>query len=328
MTNFNGYIRWTAFFVSGKTEDDSLYPSIYMIDISSGALIQRIFLDTVMNVTVNGVAETDYGRGGVPSGQPAAIDSDGNGYVDRIYIGTDKGFMYKVNIPDEDPDPSEELDDISVCVINGDFQVGTGGDTIPADQQWHPIYAAPTVLVDNEMVGDAINYQVLLFWGTSDNPYYDEGTDVSTTTYHFFAYLDQDSKAECSAAELEWFYELPPGHRVYASAFAAAGQIYFGTSTSTVEDPCAASVGDDSNQGRLYVLDMDTGVSLLSDPDDGGEGLKVGDVRTSPLVDDQHLYFKTSAGLLSLGAGQYNNAINLGSLSNPQVRLWREIWEE
>jgi hypothetical protein len=52
-----------------------------------------------------------------------------------------------------------------------------------------------------------------------------------------------------------------------------------------------------------------------------------GDVRTSPLVDDQHLYFKTSAGLLSLGAGVYNNPINLGSLSDPTIRLWQEVWE-
>ena len=31
----------------------------------------------------------------------AIVDSDGNGYLDRIYIGTDKGYLYKVNIPDD-----------------------------------------------------------------------------------------------------------------------------------------------------------------------------------------------------------------------------------
>ena len=326
VTNFNGEVRWTAFFVSGKMDDATQYPSIYMIDIAAGTLIQRVFLDTDIDITVGGVTTEDAGRGGIPSGQPAAIDSDGNGYLDRIYIGTDKGFLYKVNIPDEDPDPNEELDSITVCILNQDFVADDMADpnTVPAAQWWHPIYASPTVLVDNQMVNDAISYNIKVFFGTSDNPYFDEGTDTGTTTFHFFAYLDKGKKAECGTGELDWFYTLPQGHRISASAFAAAGQIYFGTTTAEVEDPCAGS--SDDNAGRIYVLNLDTGESLVSDPTDGAEGLKVGNVRTSPLVDDEHLYFKTASGLQSLGKGEYNNAITQGTLSDPAIRVWREVW--
>ena len=38
----NGTAKWVVFFVSGKTADASLYPSIYMIDVADGSLIQKI----------------------------------------------------------------------------------------------------------------------------------------------------------------------------------------------------------------------------------------------------------------------------------------------
>ena len=41
----NGTVRWAAFFVSGKNYDSNQYPSIYIIDIADGSLIQRIYLD-------------------------------------------------------------------------------------------------------------------------------------------------------------------------------------------------------------------------------------------------------------------------------------------
>ena len=42
----DGTTKWVAFFVSGKTYDASLYPSIYMIDIADGSVVRRIFLDS------------------------------------------------------------------------------------------------------------------------------------------------------------------------------------------------------------------------------------------------------------------------------------------
>ncbi|MHC4446015.1 MAG: DUF4114 domain-containing protein, partial [Planctomycetota bacterium] len=109
--------RWVAFFVSGKTYDTALYPSIYMINIADGSLIKRVHLN-----------QDPDGIGGVPSGQPAIVDSDGNGYIDRVYIGTDKGLMYKVNIPD---DPDAPAYDIMHCVINTDF-TDDEGITVPS----------------------------------------------------------------------------------------------------------------------------------------------------------------------------------------------------
>ena len=300
----DGSTRWVAFFVSGKTYDPNLYPSIYVIDVSDGSVIERVFLD----------AEPG-GIGGVPSGQPAIVDSDGNGYIDRIYIGTDKGYMYKVNIPD---DPDLPKYDISQCVINTDY-TDDQENTVLVAQQGHPIYASPTVVVDNHFSNSGeITYDIKIFFGTGDSPYYDEDINISETQYHFFAYRDRDQKGGCdeSAVFLDWFVGLPPGHRIFASAFAAAGNIYFGTATAETEDPCAAAEAD-ANKGRIY------GYTTEGDQRFSSE---VGNIIVSPLVEDQHLYFKTPSGLTSLGSGQYNNEMSGGGTADSSVSMWREVF--
>ena len=306
----DGEARWVVFFVSGKTYDETLYPSIYMIDIETGAVTERIYLNV-----------DSRGLGGVPSGQPALVDSDNNGYIDRIYVGTDKGLLYKVNLPD---DPYALNYNITHCVLNNDF-VDPYSNTVVEAQRWHPIYASPTVVVNNDYnsVGQ-IEYNIRVFFGTGDSPYYDEGTDTSSTTYHFFAYVDSDEKGACTGGELDWFYELPAGHRVYASAFAAAGVVYFGTSTAETEDPCDSS-GSGNNEGRIFAIDIDDGTSLLND--EGGQaGVKVGNVTTAPLVYDKHLYIQTPTGLISLGGSEYNSTVTQGGFAQTSVSVWREVY--
>lgn len=313
-TIYNGTKKWVAFFVSGKTYDSALYPSIYMIDIADGSVLKRIFLDS----------EPD-GLGGVPSGQPAVLDSDGNGYIDRIYIGTDKGYLYKVTIPDN-PNSSSSYG-ITNCVINTDFSYTDSDNvnhSIPLSQRYHPIYASPAVVVNNtfDSSGD-IQYKINILFGTGDSPYYDENINTSDTTYHFFAYIDESPKDECnpSAVSLDWFYELPAGERIFASAFAAAGNIYFGTSTSETEDPCEAAGSASANGGRLYVMKISNG-ALVTPP------ITTGNILSSPVVDDQHLYIKAVGGGLKTTTGAYNNPIIMGGLVETAVKTWREIFNK
>jgi hypothetical protein len=310
-----GQKKWAAFFVSGETFDDALYPSIYVIDIADGSVIQRIFLNC-----------EPAGRGGVPSGQPAIVDTDGNGYIDRLYIGTDKGYLYKVNLPD---DPDEVAYAISQCVINVDFDyVEVDGEgvsaprTVDTDQQYHSIYASPTVVVDNSLTSSGeLQYNVRIFFGTGDRPYADEDIDTGSTTYQFFAYTDHALKGSTSTSDIElsWFEALPAGHRVFASAFAAAGNIYFGTATSDTEDPCQGP-----NEGRIYGFTY-SGLTVINDSE-GEHGLEVGDIITTPLVEDEHLYIKTREGLKSFGSTRYNNKAKMGGLPYTRMRFWREIF--
>jgi hypothetical protein len=118
---------------------------------------------------------------------------------------------------------------------------------------------------------------------------------------------------------LDWFYELPPSHRVFASAFASAGNIYFGTATADTEDPCAGDGGDSDNAGNLFVLSMDG--------TDVEPPKRVGNVIASPVVEDEHLYVKSqTVGLQSMGSGRYNNQTLMGGLPDITIRYWREMF--
>jgi hypothetical protein len=313
---YNGSAKWVAFFVSGNDEryDSTQYPSVYMIDIGNGAVLQRIFLNA-----------EPAGIGGVPSGQPTIIDSDGNGYIDRFYIGTDKGFLYKVNIPD---DPDSTKYSISHCVVNTDY-TDEGGSSISSGWRYQPIYGSPVAVVDNSIdENGALSYKLRIFFGTGDSPYYAEDINSAGTRYHFLAYVDQAPKGNCSTSyvTLDWFYELPEGERVFSSAFAAAGMIYFGTSTANTEDPCENGGLASYNQGEIFAFDMKR-------PNDPTAPITpkwhqiVGNVTSAPLVEDQHLYLKTpGSGLQSFGHGRYNNEVIFGGWPELRVLLWRELW--
>jgi hypothetical protein len=306
----DGQAVWAAFFVSGKTYDTTLYPSIYIINVADGSVVKRVMLDA-----------DGSGVGGVPSGQPSIIDSDGNGYIDRLYIGTDKGFLYKVNIPD---DPDAVKFEFSNCVINRDFtDTGEPASSVAIDQRYHPIYGTPVVMVDNGIGSDgAITYDIKILFGTGDSPYYDEDIDMGNTRYHFFAYRDQTKKGECddSRVFLDWFLEMPEGHRIFSSAFAAAGKVYFGTATSETEDPCdGPSTTGLNSLGDIYVIDVATGVQANK--------INVGNTVITPVVYDEHLYVKaSSAEVQSFGSGTYDNEVLEGGFPKVEIKAWREFF--
>jgi hypothetical protein len=301
-----------AVFVSGNDSryDYTQYPSVYVIDIATGAVLQRVFLN----------AEA-LGIGGVPSGQPTIVDSDGNGYIDRFYIGTDKGFLYKVNIPD---DPASLKYAISHCVVNKDY-ADVDGNTIASGRRYQPIYGSPVVVLDNSInEAGSLNYNLKIFYGTGDSPYYDEDINMAGTRYHFLAYVDTAKKGVCSdgAVYLDWYYELPEGHRVFASAFAAAGTIYFGTSTADTEDPCASD-SISNNNGEIFAIAISQPTASVTPK----FHQKVGNTVTPPMVEDEHLYIKNqSGGLMSFGSGHYNNEVLTGGFPQVKVKMWKEIF--
>jgi len=309
----NGNPIWVAFFVSGKTYDDTLYPSIYVINIGDGSVVEQIYLDAATR-----------GAGGILSGQPTIVDSDGNGYVDRLYIGSDKGLMYKVNLPD---DPDRVKGGINHCILNTDFSDPEFNE-VPDKWHYQPIYGSPSVVAGNSVDEyGRMTYDIRIFFGTGDSPYYDEDIDWASTRYFFYSYLDKSAKGACdnSQVELDWFFELPEGHRIYASAFAAAGNIYFGTSTGETEDPCDttsnAGVGFDPNAGMLFAFSLDNA-------EDGPLLQKVvGNVLAAPVVEDGHIYVQSASGDVdSFGSGKYNQATRKGGVPEIRINWWREMF--
>jgi len=317
----DGNASWAAFFVSGEVANDE-YPSIFVIDIGTG---NPMNIDGMTGPAI--VLDSDpNGIGGVASGQPAMVDSDFNGYVDRLYIGTDKGNLYKVNLPDE-PGGSGT---ITECVINGSFTDADGnvvtdanGDTVADSDKGHGIYGSPTVMVNNDFNLDgSIDYKVKVLFGTGDSPFADENINIGNTKYHFFAYVDQDAKGECTDAVLDWFFTMPAGERIWATAFASAGKIYFGSTTAETEDPCAGYQAD-ADTGGIYAVDI-----APEDPADATPiSIDVGDnVSTSPVVYDEHVFAKKPSGEVDVvGDGEFNKDVKTKFTGASDNLLWREV---
>ncbi|MEA2059523.1 MAG: PilC/PilY family type IV pilus protein [Thermodesulfobacteriota bacterium] len=62
---FGAATKWVAFFVSGDISNEDQYSSIYLVDIETGNLIERVYLDA-------DPFGDSHGKGGIASGQPAS----------------------------------------------------------------------------------------------------------------------------------------------------------------------------------------------------------------------------------------------------------------
>ena len=309
--------KWAAFIATGKMADKDQYPAVYLIDITDGSVIKRVTLDEDVDLNGNEILDADeagYGRGGILSGHPAIVDSDENGFLDRLYIGSNRGLVYKVNLPDDPETPGN----LTHCVLNTDFS-DKDGNQIPVEQRQNAIYATPTVVVEYVPKEEGnLESHVRIVFGTGDSSHETRGNDIPETRNYILSYADMAAIGDCDPAkhELDWFYALEENHGVRAPGLVAAGQLYIGTTTSEVEDQCAALRTENSELGLLSVMDLE-GVVYLS--------RRIGNVHFAPLVEDQHIYLMTPTGLQSFGVGIYNNTLRFFGVPFVNARSWEVI---
>ena len=171
-----GEPKLAAFLSTGKMAEKENYPAVYLIDISNGSVIKRVTLDEGVDMNGDGFLDADYGRGGILSGQPAIVDKDNNGFVDRLYVGSNRGHVYKVNLPDDPETPGN----ITHCVLNTDF-TDKDGNQIPVEQRQNAIYTTPTVVVENGIAEDGnLDNRIRIVFGTGESRYENRGLTLLT----------------------------------------------------------------------------------------------------------------------------------------------------
>jgi len=297
--------------------DKDQYPAVYLIDISDGSVITRVTLDEDVDLNGNQILDADeavHGRGGFLSGPPAIVDSNDNGLVDRLYVGSNRGHVYKVNLPDDPKTPGN----LTHCVLNTDF-TDAEGNQIPVEQRRNAIYTTPTVVVENGIGEDRnLDSRIRIVFGTGENTHENGGINHVDTRNYIFSYVDTAAIGECNPAkhELDWFFELEENHQVRAPIAAAAGRLYVGTTTTEVDDLCAALRTENGDLGLLAVMDLE-GVVYLS--------RRMGNVHIAPLIEDQHAYVMVPTGLQSLGSGVYNNPVKSYGVPVVKVHSWEEL---
>ncbi len=235
--------RWVAVFGGGFDEDALLEGSgagsfIYMVDVATGEILYK---EEVIGM--------------VPS-DPGVVDSDQDGYLDRIYIGTTAGKVYKVNLRkiarlrdvSVSPGPSQPMATVR--------RVDTSGS---ADPEWQPFEIFDTggrpVFYPPSAIFLAEQGRFAVAFGTGDR---DDLWRNDPQTGRFFVFLDTDlpydspdlpydagDLAEIGVDDLNlaadasllipasgaptagWFLELRPQERLITKPFALSGVLFF-----------------------------------------------------------------------------------------------------
>ena len=181
--------RFVAIFGGGMPGPDIPRGNwLYMVDIETGQVLYKQALE-----------------GAAPS-EPAAVDTDGDGYLDRIYIGTLAGFLYRVDLATVDGElPALVKTDVHVVDESVDpaFRVRTlvpnASIRLPPEV-WRPVKifdanwdgstasAEPRQIFHRpSVIFDAFSGKYLLAFGTGDR---EDLWTVNGQTERFFVFRD------------------------------------------------------------------------------------------------------------------------------------------
>jgi type IV pilus assembly protein PilY1 len=266
-----------------------------MVDVFTGDLIWKYT-----------VAEDPNMDSSIPS-DVAALDTSGNGYLDRLYVGDLSGRIWRFDIVGSDPQ-------------------NWSGKVVFSGQR--KIFYPPDVLLEKD--------HEILIWGTGDraNP---KRKDIFNRIYMVKdrngTVLTENNLTDVTETEIQsaangWYIRLQEnlGEKVLSPPVTLFGTTYlttFSPSGAAELDPCYLSEGT----ARLYVLNYKTGSAVIDLDDDDGEdkpvrsmimgtsipsGLAIALIRGEPF------------GFAGVSGGVFSPIIAAG---NPLMRIyWRDVF--
>lgn len=258
----SGEAKWVVFFGSGYRNHAGLAAvgrSIYMLDVATGVLINRWDIN---DIAYNASTNPSTIDNSIP-GNANVVDTDNDGYSDRLYIGDLEGRMWKLVL-----DSSLPPGDWPTCVL-----FDAGDPTGSGSRIWAPIATKPAI--------------ALLSTDGHPNVYFGTGGDdrsPDSQRYKFYSVKDTDENGECrmnplrnsdlSAERLEWVLgddirndtnraytptellanpEGEVGDRFWSDpVIANSSAIYIASLPGKIDsvDPCSASDG----KSKIYAL--------------------------------------------------------------------------
>jgi hypothetical protein len=285
---------------------------LYIVDIETGkAIYKRELLD------VDGVT-----NGGYVAAEPAAIDSDGDGYLDRVYVATLRGYIYRIDLrgaANEIPkieDTSEFIKISSGLPAHADVQRITDNNyrprlifkaqenkTTPAPNG-RAIYFRPSVIFSA-----ALGHYALAF-GTGDREdlwssdgsrglFYMMKDDIAVgdfTTYYTEENLDEiDSEVVDSVSDdlltnpgragQGWHMILRENERMITSPFAVSGVVVFTVFNPDVEVDLQDLTCSRTGRSRIFGVTATNGNGLLYTDGNRTRYFDIADFVTEPYVE-------------------------------------------
>jgi type IV pilus assembly protein PilY1 len=270
---------WVAFIGGGYDEGqdtanppaDDVGRAVYVVNVLTGSLVKRFSYAEYPTMTYS-----------IPS-DIAKLDLDGDGYVERLYVGDMNGQIWRIG--SDNPDPASDKTDVTQWKAKIIFH------TSPGSSEKRKIFYPPDVTLERQ---DGVDYE-MLFFGTGNRENPDETTDVN----RIFAVKDKNSGlvsgwtdlaesdlVDVSADLLQdsstsqetktqimsnlktkygWYIKLEKhtGEKCLSSPVVYAKTAYYTTFSPTqgvVTDPCFVGEGT----AALYEVKYDTGEAVLN----------------------------------------------------------------
>jgi type IV pilus assembly protein PilY1 len=304
--------KWVAFIGGGfdpseqKDKDAVIGRALFVIDIKTGEIIKEF----------SGYSEMKSGF----AAPPTALDTNFDGYVDKVYIGDQGGRMWVFTVT------SNKTTEWTGAML---FQA-PGSTT-----EKHPIYYQPAVAFDRYRTP-----WVYFGTGNRENP-----TDTSNPAERFYAVKDDGlgNYPRKENTDLEdvtsnntfvsdqtkkgWFIMLAKGEQVLAKSAVFYQLVYFTTYTYIKSnDPCLVD-----SIATLYIVEYLSGggaylVDELSDlgktPSHRSEVIGVG-VPSAPVI-SVNMKGKASV-IIGTTSGQVFSKEAFSPTTNKELLYWREV---
>jgi type IV pilus assembly protein PilY1 len=307
------YERWVAFIGGGFDYTDNMGKSFYIIDIKSGEVIKEFSEIEGMNYSL--------------AAPPTAVDTNSDGYVDKIYIGDLGGQMWVFDLSFNEKNKKSNSQWTGKRLF-----IAPNSDT-----ERHRIYYQPVVAFDRFGAP-------WIYFGTGDG---EHPHDLLNPAERFYAVkdsgrgnyprkemdlLDVTSSNEFTPTSKDgWFLELEKSkqksEKVLAKPAVFNKLVYFTTYTYTAtENPCSI-VGE----GKLYIVEYLSGagafeVDDLSDlqGNPSQRSKKIGEgVPSSPVIK------ANLKGRASMTIGTTKDPIFSSQIFSPskpkEIIYWREV---
>jgi Tfp pilus tip-associated adhesin PilY1 len=307
----NGSEKWVGFMGGGQnlssctgTDCDKRGKGFYVIDLADGTILWSY-------TRANDATNMNYAL----PGTPAMVDTDNDGYVDRVYIGDLGGTMWRFKFCSYSSGASCN----TANWTGGRLFTGTAG----------AVYSIPSVARDAKG-------NLWVFWGTGDR------VDVTGTTAanKFYAVKDADAASPRVLADLinvtsatytdsdtrkGWYVSLAgTGEKVLSDSAVFHGVVYF---TSFTPDAGGASTCSSGGTGLLYGIDFVGGTGVM--PSGAKSKSLGGGVPSSPVLSynpstNTPDMFVTSSSAIG-GVHSRRIDINPAAMSNrANILLWRD----
>ncbi len=316
---------------------------LYMVDVETGKALYKVNSGTADF----GSGPVTVSFGSIPS-EPAAVDFDGDGYLDLIYVGDLKGQLWKINLLG-----LRKLSPAPGGRFNNQLDLATGSGkpflffqapqpTSPATTPFRPIYFRPEALNLGFNIGGQIALGIAFGTGDRDDIlatvdpssltykqrfYYIVDTANSTTTTESTpGLLDIASPTAASTNTVPatgWFLELVNGERVVGDSLALGGLIRFPTfnpvNTTPTGDPCGNVSKCQSAAGlsRHYSVLYTNGNPLVGSTDRGQDQANA----TFITAETGYLSNGGAEGIFWSGGAQ-NQSLGIGRKIT--VKSWKE----